>query len=110
MLNVIEEEAFRGCLALPSIQFPPYLQKIGEEAFRSCTTLYEVVIPASVTEIASKPFTKCQSLTRIVCLAPVPPTLKGTDNKDIPLYVPAASVSAYKKAKGWKKFKKVYGM
>ncbi len=109
-LTSIGDECFRGCLNLSSIRFPSLLKNIGDEAFRSCKQLKEVDIPASVTVMGSKPFAKCENLQRIVCRATLPPTLKGTDNKDVPLYVPASSRDAYKKAKTWKKFKSVNAM
>jgi hypothetical protein len=73
-------------------------------------TITSVVVPEGVTKI-DEAFWDSYSLTSITVLAETPPiggdSLFMGDGKNLPLltaiYVPAASVNAYKDANGWKK-------
>ena len=100
--------AFWGCLGLTSINLPNSVTSIGSSAFEDCSSLTSITIPNSVTSIGWYAFRACSSLTSITCLAPTPPTC-GDDcfynvPRNIPLYVPAESVEAYKAADTWKEF------
>ncbi len=91
--------AFYGCTGLTSVTIPNGVTSIGSQAFRSCTGLTSLTIPASVTEIAGSVFRNCSGLTSITCEATTPPTLGNyvfDSTNDCPIYVPAASVDAYK--------------
>ena len=98
--------AFYGCSGLTSIVIPNSVTNIGSEAFYGCSGLTSIVIPNSVTNIGSEPFGGCSGLTSITCEATTPPTCgyNYDVNKLIPVYVPANSVDAYRKAKEWKDF------
>ena len=67
--------------------------------------LTSVIIGSGVTNIEQYAFENCSGLTSITCLATTPPTLvsynafSNTNNCNI--YVPSASVNAYKSASGW---------
>jgi len=58
-----------------------------------------------VTNIGDSVFANCRSLTSVTCEATTPPTLNGDlvfDNTNsCPIYVPSASVQAYKSAQHW---------
>ena len=66
--------------------------------------VFDVIIGNGVTSIVSNAFSGCSSLTSLTILATTPPTL-GFDafnsTNDCPIYVPAASVEAYKNASNW---------
>lgn len=62
----IEEEAFRVCEKITSIDIPSSVTYIGEEAFSLCKSLTTVSIPASVTSISGNPFINCDNLKTIV--------------------------------------------
>ena len=100
--------AFLSATHLTSITFSPNLNTIGWMAFGGCTSLTEITIPSSVTEIDSQVFKDCTSLTKITSEAQTPPTASyySFDGIDlsIPVYVPAGTLAAYKKAEGWKRF------
>ena len=97
-------EAFYACKGLHSITIPDSVASIGEHAFGLCSGMTNVTIGNGITSIGSFAFNSCTSLTGITILATTPPALaskalRGTNN--CPIYVPAASVEAYKAASGW---------
>ena len=101
--------AFRYCSSLTSITIPNSVISIKSEAFLGCTSLTSVTIPESVTSIGEEAFYGCSGLTSITCEASTPPNCSYIRiffnvNKSIPVYVPANSVDAYKKANVWKDF------
>ena len=102
----IGERAFSHCYSLTSVTIPDSVTEIGNAAFYGCRRLTSVTIPDSVTEIGYQAFYKCDSLKEIYCKPTTPPTV-GSNNifynnaTDRKIYVPIASVNAYKKASGW---------
>ena len=98
--------AFNSCFNLTSITIPDSVIRIDSLAFEGCISLTSVTIPDSVTSIGNAAFTGCNGLTSVCCKPATPPTLGGTsvfaDNAtDRKIYVPAASVDAYKTAQRW---------
>lgn len=107
----IGSHAFDKCSALTSVTIPNNVTKIGYGAFWGCRALTSITFPSSVTSIGSYAFHECYLLSSVTCLAVVPPTL-GEYNvfyspDAIDLYVPKESISAYKEAEIWKKFKSI---
>ena len=106
----IGDRAFWNCTGLTSITIPNSVTSIGEMAFAACTGLTSVTIPNSVTSVGEWAFDGCTGLTSMTVEATNPPLCfndydgLAMPNYDIPLYVPAGSVNAYKKAYEWKKF------
>ena len=94
-----------------SVTIPNSVTSIGNEAFKNCTELTSVNIPNSVTSIGGHAFDGCTGLTSMTVEATNPPFYSTTSgivsNYNIPLYVPAGSVDAYKAADKWKKFKNI---
>ena len=78
---------------------------IGDQAFQ-LNTLIGITIPATVTSIGNSVFASSMNLTSVTVLATTPPIL-GNDSSfyytpaNLKIYVPAASVSAYKTAQYW---------
>ena len=104
----IRASAFDGCSGLTSITIPNSVTNIGQEAFRDCSGLTSITIPNSVTSIGWTAFYGCSGLTSITCEASTPPNCYfdcfNNVKKNIPIYVPANSIEAYKAANGWKDF------
>ena len=87
---------------------PDGVTKIEDWAFYDCNKLTVMTIPSSVATIGEYALNFCTGLTELFVHATTPPTV-GTNafmnvNLTIPVYVPAASLDAYKAAAGWKEF------
>lgn len=107
--NVISigKSAFQSCSKLSTVIIPNNVVSIGQYAFSRCGGLSSIIIGSSVTSIGSEAFRYCSSLTSITCKSVIPPSgydAFGQINKSIPVYVPAASLEAYKAAEGWSEF------
>ena len=73
-IQKIEDEAFKGCTSLITVNFPEYdiedivedtvLKEIGEYAFSYCTSLIEITLPITVHTIGRGAFCDCSSLIR----------------------------------------------
>ena len=100
----IDSSTFKYCSALTNVTIGSGVKTIGNYTFESCTALINITIPNSVTSIGSDSLYSCSALTSITILATTPPTL-GTNafynTNDCPIYVPAASLNAYKTATNW---------
>ena len=99
----INNAAFQGCTSLTGVEIPEGVTYVGSRVFSGCTSLTELTFPKSLTSISYNAAYGCSGLTRITVLAETPP--KGGTNlftgSECPIYVPAASVEAYKAAQYW---------
>ena len=104
----IGKEAFSVCSGLTSVTIGNSVTSIGNRAFFKCTSLTSVTIPDSVTSIGSYAFEFCRSLTSVYCKPTTPPTATGdmfsNNASGRKIYVPNASVDAYKAASGWSSY------
>ena len=89
---------------------PDSVTSIGDYAFHSCSGLTSVTIPDGVTSIENYAFYGCSSLTSVYCKPTTPPaggydlfSYYDSGKKPIgcKIYVPTASVNAYKSAQYW---------
>ena len=101
----IGRSAFSECRGLTSLIIPNSVTSIDVRAFLNCTDLSSITISNSVTSIGQYAFQDCSGLASITCFATTPPTIQSTTFQNVPatcpIYVPAASVDAYKAANGW---------
>ena len=100
----IRNNAFSGFTSLTSVTIPNSVTSIGKTVFSRCSSLTSAIIGAGVTSIGASAFYSGTSLTSITINATTPPTLGTyafTYTNNCPIYVPAASVDAYKSASGW---------
>lgn len=85
-------------------------ETINDNTFSNCTSLKNVVIPDTVTEIEHRAFMNCTSLESVIMQSTNPPTLNyyywgmGLISTAT-IYVPDSSVSSYKNAEYWEKYK-----
>ena len=105
-LAAINDRAFYDCTSLRLVYMWENVKTIGDEAFYNCKVAAPINIGAGVTSIGSKAFYKCSGTDQITVAAPTPPTCASDafDDFNRTLYVPSASVDAYKAADTWKKF------
>jgi hypothetical protein len=118
-LTQINQGTFEGA-GLEEIILHEGITKIGQTAFYG-NKLTSIILPSTITQIDGGCFKYCNKLTSITINATTPPTLnksKYTDDQgdyymndafdgtnNCPIYVPAASVSAYKAATNWSTYK-----
>lgn len=98
----VRSHGFNGYQTLLSVTIPEGLVSIGKQAFQGCG-LTVLELPSTITSIGDYAFNNCSSLTSITCLSTVPPALEDyghsfDSTNDCPIYVPAASVTAYQTA------------
>ncbi len=110
----IESGAFSNCSGLTgSLTIPNSATSIGDGAFSNCSGFTgALTIGSSVTSIGKEAFEGCSGLTQVINYAAVPQNIDtsaffGVGIDAITLYVPEASVEAYKAADGWKEFKNI---
>lgn len=104
--------AFNACYDLTAVALPNGLVTIGEAAFYACLSLTEIAIPRTVDTIGAVAFMYCDGLANIVNFAAKPQAVDtavftGVNKESCTLFVPNASLEAYKAAEGWSAFKHI---
>lgn len=128
-IKSIGESSFEGCSSLEINQIPDGVQKIGKSAFSGCTGIKSLVLPKELTKISSNTFATCHfkeitiqenvkliesdafiGCDRLVTVRLLPETPPGMLDENLgiyldTIYVPAASLEAYRIAPGWSRWK-----
>ena len=95
---------FKRCSSLTSVTIGSGVTEINSETFANCSGLINITIPSGITKINAYVFENCSGLLSITVEATTPPTLSASafnNTNSCPIYVPSASVNAYKTAGGW---------
>lgn len=112
-LTTIEPGAFHANDKLTSVLIPKNVLFIYDKAFSDCTGLTTLVF-CGLTSIYDNAFYYCQALSSITCFSVEPLYCTGLAigdeelaerAKNLPVYVPAESVSKYKAHSAWKMYK-----
>ena len=104
-IRQIGSSAFRDCQSLRKLTFPSTLETLGQNVIRNDGMLSELIIPENVVSLGDYSLYGSASLASITFLADAPPELgfRALDEtNECPVYVPSASVDAYKAADRWK--------
>jgi hypothetical protein len=122
----IEQQAFNGCNLL-NVAATPNVESIGTSAFYGCSalsaidtlkvkvlggfSLYQCAslsvleFGGEITSVGNSAMEKCTSLQKVIVRASTPPTLGNTNafnnTNNCPIYVPDASLEAYRTATNW---------
>ncbi len=101
----------QSCLfqtSLTNIVIPDNVTIIDKNAFNTCRSLKTLIIGSGVTKINSQAFRNVDGLITFIVKPTTPPVLSydvfSGDISNCPIYVPAASVDAYKAASGWSNY------
>ncbi|MBQ5669357.1 MAG: leucine-rich repeat domain-containing protein, partial [Tidjanibacter sp.] len=98
--------AFSDCTSLTSVTIPDSVTEI--EGLSGCTSLTSITIPDSVTSIGDRAFYNCSSLKEVYCKPTTPPSgnynMFYNNASGRKIYVPRASVDAYKAASYWSNY------
>ena len=104
----IGDEAFSGCTALTEITLPNSVRLIGKSAFSGCSALEKATLGSSVRILSDWAFYGCEALAEMTVLATEPPMASANTfenvSRSIPVYVPKASLEAYRAANVWNEF------
>ncbi len=112
--GIIETATNKLIVGCKGTVIPNTVTTIGDAAFEEMSTMTSVTIPASVTYIEEYAFDYCIGLTSVICKATTPPVMGGLYVFDYynnyntyttaTLYVPAASLQAYRNTDYWNRF------
>lgn len=106
-LTSITGSLFSHCYNLEFVNIPTSLINIEGQAFRDCYSMKcPMTLPATLVSIGGAAFQGTSNIPYIKILAQTPPSLSYSVfwNCDYPIYVPDASVDAYKTAQGWSEY------
>lgn len=106
-VKTIGTQAFTSA-SFSSITFPEGLETVSDFAFGNNTKLVEVDFPSTLSSIGFLPFQGSTKLAKVTCRATTPPSVgMFLSVSNATLYVPEASVDAYKANSNWKQFKAI---
>lgn len=107
-ITSVELHSFAECSALKSVNISDGITTVFNMLFALCPALTTLELGRDVQKIGIMAFYNSASLAKITCHAVVPPSVvdafSGSIYSTAVLYVPEASIDAYKEASTWKDF------
>lgn len=107
-LTSLGYSAFTNCLNFRDTSIPPFITVVPHYCFFNCDGLTVFEFHADIKSIGNFAFGNCNGLIYITLHSTTPPTLSASAfdgaNSLAYIYVPAASVNAYKAADGWSSY------
>lgn len=104
-VTTLSFSCFYGCSALTEIILPDNVIALETNVFAAANKLEKVIIGTGIKTISNNTFQNCYALRTVICKAEEPPTLQANSFSNVPtdcvIYVPEASVGAYKAATNW---------
>jgi hypothetical protein len=107
-VTTLGDAYFSACNSLRKVTISNSLTTIGNQAFQGCYSLTSLDFPSTLTTITAfgQNFNLCYSMLEYTFRSVTPPTLGSANafsgiNSACKIYVPDASVSAYKTATNW---------
>lgn len=98
----------RNVTKFDEFQFFTGLSQVPGNCFSHCMGLVRISMPSNLTTVAGLSFHNCTSLTTLTMLPVTPPVLQSNTfmgcSALTTIYVPSASVNAYKNADLWSNF------
>lgn len=96
----------QNCYSLSNFSYSNYITSFGAQALQGCITIKKIIILNSVTSIGANSFNGCSGVLIYLIFAVSPPSLADVSafsgiNPICKIYVPDASVNAYKTATNW---------
>ena len=90
---------FSGCTRLNNVLVPEGVHVINTGCFQNCKALVTLDLPSTTTSLYGSCFNAATALATLIVRATTPPTIANTLlNNTCKIYVPSASVDAYKTA------------
>lgn len=106
-VTIVGSDSFAGCSSLKDVIFGNLIN-IYSYAFYGCSSLKAIDLKSAITSIADNAFTSCGALSEVIVRATTVPALGSKAFEKTPIeaktgyiYVPDASVDAYKAATNW---------
>lgn len=106
-IRTVSRSASDGCFFGSALieAIMPNAVSVGTWGFRGTTLLERAFLGQNCASIASWGFNNCTKLSWLVCAAATPPTLNSNALSSKPnIYVPDASVAAYREASVWSSY------
>lgn len=104
-VTIIPQNSFYAYSTLKRVHLPSTLTGLNSSAFSDCFALESIELGENMTLLSAAALFKCTSLAYIICRATTPPTMGNVNalgnTNNCPIYVPDASVDAYKAAENW---------
>lgn len=101
-ISSLANTTFLGCDALTSVTIPSSVTSIGNAVFMLCSALETITLPENLTNIGTQAFHGCKNLKTVIVLGETPATAHASTfnycTALTAIYVPNASVDAYKTA------------